>query len=175
MVRRILLALVAAVLLAGCQDDPAVKRADPTPSPSATSTSASPTESASAEPETAEAFIRRWSDASVAMQNTGNTSRYRSLTSGCKTCAKFADIVEKYYGADGYIRLPGQRITAIEEQLTGTERSVYDVSIDPEPTEYLERAGGEPKNLRGDPIVLRVTLLRSDSTWLFVDYEQLAT
>jgi hypothetical protein len=169
MLRRLVMVLAGVLLLAGCQDDPEPIVADPTPSP--TVVSSSPAESA--EPETAEAFIRRWSEASIAMQNTGDSSVYRSLTAGCSTCAKFADLVDTYYKAGGYISIGGQRIKSISPIPADAPNLVYDVSVDPKPTRYAEEAGGPAQTLRGDPAVLRVTLKQEDSSWKLVDYTQL--
>ena len=57
---------------------------DPTPSPSVTSSPSDP--SPTPDKETPEEFVRAWVAEYNAMQNSGDTERFRSMSRRCKTC-----------------------------------------------------------------------------------------
>jgi hypothetical protein len=176
MLRRILPALGAVVLLAACSSDPEPQIAAPTPSPSASaSASASPAvESSAAVAETPEEFIKRWLQTDVDMQNSGDTAAYRALTPDCVDCQQFADQVERYYAAGGYIRFGGQEMLSSTRLGSNGPRSVYEVVVDPEPTEYATAAGKPSKTLAGEKLTYKVTLAEADQSWLLAEATQLA-
>lgn len=168
MPRRLLALVVPLLLLAGCGADPDPKVA-PTPSVPV-STSASP---AAETADTSEQAIQQWSTLEIEMQNSGDSSRYRRATPDCAACQKFADLIDGYYAAGGYVRISGQVLTTIAALSSSGNRSAFKVSVDPEPTEFLRSAGSEVQHLPGDPLVFKVTLERSGGGWVMRDYVQL--
>ena len=101
--------VVAALASGGCQGG----GDEPTPSPSGSaSTSAAPespstSTSPSPEAETAEEFIRRWVEVGNAMQNSGDTDEYRSLSRGCTACIATADQIDQIYKDGGRVETAG--------------------------------------------------------------------
>ncbi len=104
-VRRTVAALLgAALLLAGCSDDPE-PRFQPTDSPS-------PTESeSSAEPEaqTPEEFIREWFELNTEMQNTGETEAFLETSARLQSLQQtWLDEWSEFYADGGFIRIDGR-------------------------------------------------------------------
>jgi hypothetical protein len=165
-------AIVAAALLgltAACTDD-----SPPPPTPttsSSTPTSPTPTTSPTPQPESAEAFIRRWAEANTEMQNSGDTSEFMSLTQGCTPCRRLRDIVRDYYSAGGFIRADGWSIRSITKAPSGDRsRPVFTVDVVSGKTKLRRAAGERLTILNGGPARFRFTLVRHSNTWLVVDY-----
>lgn len=166
-------AIAAAALLgltAACTED----TPPPSPPASSSSTPTSPTPTTASptpQPESAEAFIRRWAEANTEMQNTGQTTDFMSLARGCAPCRRLRDIVRSYYSAGGSIRTDGWSIRAITKAPSGDRsRPVFTVDVMSGKTK-LRRAAGEPlTTLNGGPARFRFTLMRDGNAWLVVDY-----
>ena len=162
-VRRTVAALaVAALLLAGCSDDPEPRFDPPSESPS-------PTESeTTAEPEaqTPEEFIREWFELNTEMQNSGETDAFLEASPNCKPCRDLADQVEQFYNAGGFIRVGGQDVTTVDA-LAGSE---YSVTVDAAPTEYKESASAKVAMLPGGPNEYRMFLRRNGGSWVMTQY-----
>ncbi len=80
--RALALAVAGPLLLAGCTGDP-----EPTPKipdPTTSSSTPSPTDSETPEAESAEDFIRRWTDELQKMQATGDDRGVQSLGTGLR-------------------------------------------------------------------------------------------
>jgi hypothetical protein len=156
------LALVAALVLAGCQDEPE-PRFEPTPSDSS-----SPTDPETDQPEaqTAEEFIREWVELQRDMQNTGKTAEFLAASPGCRSCAATAQLVEGYYASGGFVRTEGRRILDIEAVAVNR---VYDVRVESAPTEYRERRGGRLQEFPGGVTTYRVTLKQVAGAWGLTD------
>ncbi|WP_324503779.1 hypothetical protein [Nocardioides sp.] len=174
--RPIVALLLAAVLAlgAGCSGDTvAAPPVSPSVSPSAT-VSSSP--SSDPKPESAEEFIRRWVRAGTAMQNSGRTAAYRRMVAPCVSCQGFADRVQSYYRAGGFIDTDGWVITSIAATDEGSRRSpVFILDVDSQPTQYRETASGSLKHLPGGPTSFRVTLERRPQYWLVSELFELPT
>ena len=76
--------------------------ADPTPSASDTSSPSDP--SPTPDTETPEEFVRAWVAEYNAMQNTGDTEKFRGMSRRCETCITVADRMDGYYEAGGYVK-----------------------------------------------------------------------
>ncbi len=143
----------SSLLLAGCEGDA------PAPSPSVSppsSSAVSPSESTSpsAKAETAEEFIRRWIEAQTAMQNSGDTSEFRSLSKGCEPCAGLAKQVDQIYADGGFVKTDGWTPTAFKRVAQKGNTMTLRVQIDNAVTTYAERSGGPTKTLRsGDGLI----------------------
>lgn len=161
-VRRTVVALVGAALLAsGCSDDPE-SRFQPTdpPSPTESTTTAQP------EAQSPEEFIREWVELQRDMQNTGNVDEYLVASAGCESCLSTARLVEGYYAAGGFVRTQGRSILAIRPIKRG---ETYDVKVRSAPTEYRESADGPLQSFAGGVTTYRVTLRRQNNSWILTD------
>lgn len=174
--RPIVVLLLAAVLGlgAGCSGDTVA--APPAPPSATASPSASPSASSDPKPESAEEFIRRWVRAGTAMQNSGRTAAYRRLVAPCVSCEGFADRVQRYYRAGGFIDTDGWVVTSIAATDDGSRRSpVFILAVVSQPTQYRESASGGLKHLPGGPTKFRVTLQRRPQTWVVSELFELPT
>ncbi|MFZ2013727.1 MAG: hypothetical protein WAV00_07900, partial [Nocardioides sp.] len=108
-VRRILAAVLTAPLLTltACGGGGG-SIADP---PISSAPSSSPT---TQQRETPEHFIRRWAAENTRMQDTGHSSKFRSLSVGCRGCTRLADRVDAIYTAGGFIRTGGWQIRSVK-------------------------------------------------------------
>ncbi|GAA5108842.1 hypothetical protein GCM10023339_08290 [Alloalcanivorax gelatiniphagus] len=167
--RALALALVVPLLLAGCSDDvPTPKLPDPTTS----SPTSEPTETATAEPESAEDFIRRWSDALRDMQASGQTEAFRNLGPNCESCIKTADRVEEIYGGGGAIEWKGWTILSISPN--GAAENQFRVVEKSAPTRYRESASAPWKQLDGGRAPHVFELEPSGDSWVVVRTAELA-
>ncbi len=155
------LVLAAAVLLAGCQDEPEPEF-DPTPteSPSESESSEAP------EAQTAEEFIEKWVGLQRDMQNTGETASFLAASPGCRSCRETANLIEEYYANGGFVRTEGRAILDISQL---KEDRVYDVRVRSAPTEYKRREGGPVETFPGGVTTYRVTLKKFDGEWRLTD------
>ena len=93
---------VAALVLAGCQDEPE-PRFEPTPSDSSSPTD--PETSEEPQAQTAEEFIDEWFRAHTEMQNTGETRAFLGVSAACRPCTSLPTRVYGFYEAGGYVRI----------------------------------------------------------------------
>jgi hypothetical protein len=144
--RRTLIAALAAplVLLGACGGNDA-SVADPPISPG--STSSSPT--TPPKRETPEHFIRRWAEAEKAMQNSGRTDAYLSMSKGCEACGVLARIVTRYYARGGYIHWAGWSIRSIRHYPSSSGSVSFAVSALSAPTTFRKSATSNVQHLKG--------------------------
>jgi hypothetical protein len=167
-VRRILAGALLAplLLLSACGgDDTSV--ADPPVSPTSPSTS-------TADPphrESAKAFIRRWAAEDTRIQQTGNTTRFRSMSRGCSGCSKLADLVDRIYKAGGFIRTKGWRVRKI---IPSGPRS-YDLAVFSTTTTYRESSQGPVQTLPSGPATFQLHLAKAASSWRVTSLVQVAS
>lgn len=181
-VRRPLAALsLAAALLAAttaCSgDDPPEGDGSPSASPATSPSASSPTASTTADPpqrESAKAFIRRWNQADIEMQRTGDSGPYRQLTHGCKPCDSLADRVDAFYAAGGWIRWDGRTMGRITKYESRFGRPTWQVPTNSAATRYTESADGPVRKLTGGHNIMLVTLGRVKGKWRVYDIAQLA-
>ena len=167
---RLALAVAGALLLAGCSDDP-----EPTPKlPDPTSSSPTPTatESETAKAESAEDFIRRWSDELQKMQATGETEAYRALGPDCDSCIAAAERVDEVYGAGGRIEWDGWDILSIEP--VGSSGTEFRAEVDSAPTRIRETKNGKWQTLKGGRVTRLLEVKRVDDEWLMARTAQQA-
>ena len=137
------LALAAALVLAGCQDEPE-PRFEPTPSASSSPTD--PETSEEPQAQTAEEFIEEWVDLHTEMQNTGETDAFLEASSGCRPCNKFADRIGAIYAAGGFVKTDGW--TVDRTQCVGpAQQTRCDADVRSSPTEYRDDATSEVEDL----------------------------
>ena len=161
-VRRTVAALLgAALLLAGCSDDPE-PRFQPTdsPSPSESATSAEP------EAQTPEEFIREWFSVGTDMQNTGETEAFLALSSNCQPCDAFAEEVADVYATGGYIRIKSERVVDVRRLGSGA----FIVTVKASPTEFRESANAKLDSFPGGLNEYQVDLAPTGDGWLISDY-----
>ncbi|MGH3345436.1 MAG: hypothetical protein ACRDO4_00515 [Nocardioides sp.] len=165
--RTAVLAVAAAVLLAGCQDEPE-PRFEPTPteSPSESDPSEEP------EAQTAEEFIRAWVALDAAMQQTGESSAYLGASANCTPCTDFAMRVEKVYAAGGEIRTDGWRVVSIQELQPGRTFRMVAVSS---PQVVIAEAGAQEQRYEGGRGTYDIALRRVGDSWKVIDWNEVAT
>ncbi len=168
--RRIpLLALLLAVALTACTDEPEPKFADPTTS-SAPTTSArpsEPTETSSPPPrkESPQDFIRRFQRASFEMQNSGDSSIYRSLSSNCESCDALAGRVDDIYEAGGRIQIDRSSVRAmrVTARVDGVVILEYELHVSP--TIITDSSGTVTKRFTGGVSKFQVNVRRESGSW----------
>lgn len=139
------------LILSACGGSSSV--ADPPVSPSAPSPSADPPRH-----ETPEAFIRRWANAEQAMQNTGRTQRYLTLSRGCRACHVLARTVARYYARGGFVHWEGWDIRSIRHYPSAADSLSFQVRSDSAPTVYRTSGGSPEQHLPGGDITYILTL-----------------
>jgi hypothetical protein len=160
-------AVLSASLLVACTADEPSAGVTPTPSPSGTELPGTPTSEPSAE--TAKEFIRRWNDEETRMQS-GDSAAYRRSSRECPRCLEFADKVDGYYEAGGYVRTAGRKVLWVRR----TERpargiAVYRYAYESAPTRYRTSAEEPIQKLDGGRSVDEVTLRREGTEWVVMD------
>ena len=167
---RLALAVAGVLLLAGCTDDP-----EPTPKiPEPTSSSPSPTatESETPEAESAEDFIRRWSDELQKMQATGETEAFAALNSDCESCSAAIARIEEIYAGGGTVRWGGYEILSIRPH--GKAPNQFEVKVDSPPTRVREGPDGKWENLPGGRFTRLMELAEVDGGWVVTRTAELA-
>lgn len=161
--------LAVACLLAACGGG---ETAEPifTPSTSNTSTSPSPSTTDQEDPED---FIRRWRAASDNMQNSGDTSRFRSLyLPSCSNCEALADSVDEVYGAGGSISFDGSEVIWIR---AGENRFHYSARISNGSARVVPHQGAAKEAYPPGESTMDIALRPRRGTWVIVSYAPLAT
>ena len=167
---RLALAVAGALLLAGCSGDPEPTPKLPDPTPSSSSPTA--TESETPEAESAEEFIRRWSDELQKMQASGETEAFRKLGPNCESCIAAADRVDEVYGANGRIEWDGWKILSIEP--IGKSETEFRAEMDSAPTRIRETRRGKWQTLKGGRVTRILELQRVGDEWLMARTAQQA-
>jgi hypothetical protein len=163
-------AVLLALTLAGCSDDPQ-PIIEPAPSTTAApSPEPTPSSTPTPEPETesAKEFIRRFQQEATNAQATGETSSYRNLTAQCEGCNTFADLVDDF-NAKGRSIAPGD--TSVRDvQRVGGNRGVvimeYDVVSDP--TIVRASSGKKVMEFPGGIERFQLNLIRRSQNWTVV-------
>ena len=177
MVRRVIWVCLALVMsaLTACSDV-ASSTAGPTspqPPPSVSSSPAEP--SPSPETQTPEEFVRAWVAEYNAMQNSGDTKRFRSMSRRCETCTTVADRMDRYYGAGGYVKTDGLTITRLRvSKVNGKGQRAVTIHVDAAPTEYVEKSGGPVLELPGGHPILELSIQPAKTSWNTFDVAQVA-
>ena len=160
-IRRILLGALSAplLLLPACGGgdsvaDPPVSSAPPSSDPTQPPKRESP-----------EHFIRRWAAEDIQMQRSGNTTKFRGLSTGCRDCVALADRVESIYKAGGYIRTKGWSVTRVAVGPRSSGGFLAELHVISEPTHYRESAGAPLKSYPGGPAVYELRIARVGSSW----------
>lgn len=164
--RTLALTFAVPLLLAGCSDEaqPTPKMPDPTTS----SLTPSPTESETAQAESAEDFIRRWQAASDEMQRSGETAAYLAISSECTACKSLAENVEAIYADGGRIEFDGSDIVRV--QRSGAKPPTYDVDLALARTLIHRPGQAKPQLLPAGEMSIRVTLKKSQGSWVVTHY-----
>lgn len=146
-------------VLTACGGDP--------PSPPPLSLSPTPTVSETTQAsESAEHFIRRWVQVDNRMQNTGDTSEYRSIAEpGCKACRGLADEVQRIYEAGGYIRTGGLVVRSIESVGRMNEGVTYEVAVDSAPTRFKRSSTSRLESFPGGRATYVLVIGRETGSW----------
>lgn len=170
-VRRLVAGAAAALLLVGALGGCGSEASDAAPTPKLPEpTSSTPPPSVTPEEESPEDFIRRWAQAEVDMENTGDTAEYRRLSRGCEACVSLANQVERFYADGGYVKWGGWEVVSIKPW--GKAKDHYEVVTESEPTEYRESATGPVQRIEGGRSTLRLVLDRQDG-WRLADKSKL--
>lgn len=171
-VRRTVAALVgAALLLAGCTDEPE-PRFEPTdsPSPSESETSAEP------EAQTPEEFIREWVATYNKFEGTGDASELEELNSSCGTCADIIEVVASAYEHGGYLKSEGWGVRGSLEVLYSRQNATgFRATVDVAPSRYKASADSDIQRGTGGPVTMEFDLRRVDGAWRMADLTRNAT
>jgi hypothetical protein len=164
------LALVAALVLAGCQEEPE-PRFEPTPSDSSPPTDPETDEPAA---QTAEEFIQEWVDLQREMQNSGETEAFLAASEECHACIELAELVAGYYEAGGYVETRGWTLTTLIRHSETGPTLEFEARIKSAPTVYLEQSGGTVERLPAGKGRERFVVRRSDRGWQMVEIAEIA-
>jgi hypothetical protein len=168
-VRRILAcAFTAPLLLVSACSGGNTSVADPpvSPRPSSSSPTGSPHR------ESPEHFIRRWAAEDATMQNSGNTSTFRSLAIGCSGCEAVADRIDDIYGAGGNVQTHGWSIVrAYQSARHGKSRTV-ELIVDSAPTRYRPSSEASTKYLEGGREHFQVVIAPRSWSWVVSRFVQ---
>jgi len=157
------LALAAAVLLAGCQDEPEPEF-DPTPTESPSKSE--PTEEPEAE--TAKKFVRDWVETYNAFEASGDSSTYASLNKGCSTCNDIQETVEEAYDSGGFLKSDGWQILGTVDGTPPTLTATVEVS----PSQYKASAGAGVERADGGRIIVEFRVREIAGAWKLTDLIQ---
>jgi hypothetical protein len=169
-VRRTLAGALAAplLLLAACGgDDTSV--ADPPISPGSTSSSPG----VPPQRESPEHFIRRWVKQDTRMQNTGETTAFRAMSSGCSGCTAVADRVDSIYAAGGSVKTEGWSLKRQYESVRHGKTRTIELVVDSAPTTYTPSQGASPKHLDGGREHFQVHLKPTAASWVVTQFVQI--
>jgi len=170
----LVLATVLALSFTACEDEPEPKIADPTSAPTTTASppptsSPPPTTPATSTPpkrESAKAFIRRWQQATVAMQESGDTAPYLSLTRKCRSCENLAKLVSEVYEDGGRIDLGEQVLKKVRLAGRLGRVRVFDFDLHSEPGVVRDASGAVKQRFRGGVEAFQVNLVPFEGSWL---------
>lgn len=169
--RALALAVVGPLLLAGCTGDP-----EPTPKipdPTTSSSTPSPTDSETPEAESAEDFIRRWSEALQVMQVTGQTEDFDALGPNCESCRAASDRVKEIYEGGGAIKWDGWQVLKIAPN--GKAPNEFRVVEQSSPTRFRESPDADWQTLPGGRTTHVIELEQVGTSWLVVRTAELAS
>jgi hypothetical protein len=142
---------------------------------STTQTSTPVDPSPSPDIQTPEEFVRAWVAEYNAMQNTGDTKKFRSMSRQCTTCAKVADRMDRYYAAGGYVKTDGLTITRLRVSKANAKgQCAATIHVNAAPTEYVEKSGGPVLKLPGGHPILQLSIQLRNSSWNTFDIAQVA-
>ena len=148
---------------------------DPTPSPSVTGSPSDPSPSHSPDTQTPEEFVRAWVAEYNAMQNSGDTEKFRSMSRRCETCATVADRMDRYYEAGGYVKTDGLTINRLRVSKADAKgQRAVTIHVRAAPTEYAEEEGGPVQELPGGDPVLQLSIQPRRTSWNTYDIVQVA-
>ncbi|WP_300404910.1 hypothetical protein [Nocardioides sp.] len=161
-------AVLLALTLAGCSDDPQPiiepapsTTAAPSPEPTPSST---PTPEA--ETESAKDFIQRWQDEAFGMQVTGKTDAYLSMSADCESCESLADSVKVIYGAGGTIQLDGQHaVMGLQRVGKAQGTLIYEYELSSPASQVLSAEGKVEQEFSGGTNRYQVNVSRVSGQW----------
>ncbi len=158
----LLVSVVLEVVVSGCaEEEPVPIMPDPTTPTAAPSA----TEEATPEPETAEEFIRRWTEEALRAQTTGDTKAYRKITRLCESCRRFADNVDRIYSEGGSVELKTLEVVRIERPAKDIDQ--YEVVRRVGETLVYDSAGAVQDSYTGGREPVTVFLTKADGgPWL---------
>jgi hypothetical protein len=107
------------------------------------------------------------------MQNTGDTARYRELSSLCRPCNEVADQVESYYAAGGYVKTAGWTIKSLSTAGSAKSQLVR-LAVVSAPTEVVEAKGKPVTRLAGGEGTYLLSLKGRGLSWVLADLEAAA-
>jgi hypothetical protein len=153
--------LTAALLLAGCSDDPE-PRFEPTETPTPTETPSA----AEPQAQSPEEFIREWVALDRDMQRTGETEAYLAVSDSCGTCRDFAKRVEKVYAAGGSIDTRGWTV----RQLTQKRPGLFSLEVTTSETSVTPSADAAPEVYQRTSTSYEIEIDQSDAGWIVTDW-----
>ena len=145
---RVVAALLALVVVAGCGGDPEPKEPKSVPTASTTPTATPPTMPAQAKensPEGAAAFVKHYIDVFNYASNTGDVTELSRLSSPkCDGCQRYIKLFRDTYAAGGYFKDSGWKIV---DSKVESDTSAFSIttSIRAPETEYRMKSDGEVK------------------------------
>jgi hypothetical protein len=164
--------LCGALLLAGCQSNPAPPPLEststsPSPSPSPTAAPTLPAEAQGTSRAAAKAFVRHYFETLNHAMNTGEVKQFRLLsTDDCESCAAIAGNIETTYAAGGEISSRGwvlRSVTVVPGQPSGAP--ILDLGLVMTRERVVERAGAQARTFEGGKQPMTIHLVRQDNQW----------
>ncbi len=173
-------AVLLALTLAGCSDDPqpiiepalsttAAPSATPNETPSSTPTP-------EAESESAKDFIRRWQDEAFDMQATGDTSAYLAMSLRCESCDSLAAKVAEIYADGGSVRSGTGTSTVTRLKRVGGSSgvSIFDYTLDSPSSSILDQRGEVVERFSGGSEDYQINVIKRRGQWKVVRVSRLA-
>ncbi|QBR93743.1 hypothetical protein [Nocardioides euryhalodurans] len=171
MSRRLIAAAITGVLLlAGCQDEPQPRFADPpdSPSPSESETSAVP------EAQSPEEVLDAWLATYTEFESTGEPQALRSLSQACATCEEVIRIVVTAHDRGGYLRSDGWSIKGSPSVIYERPRATgLRAEVEVSPSRYKATANSPVERGTGGVITMEFDLERTNEGWLVSDFTRL--
>ena len=160
-------AVLLALTLAGCSDDPQ-PIIEPAPSTTAApSPEPTPSSTPTPEPETesAKEFIQRWQETNLSMQSNGDSEDFRALGLNCRSCEQIADRVDEIYGDGGGINPSGAELSHIEQVGSRGQTLVFEFQTDSGRIVVTDSDDNEVQILRGGIERFQMNVREVGSEW----------
>ena len=169
---RLLIALccLVSLCLSGCSDSSSSSASSDPPSPSSSSPSPSPTE----QPETPEAFVRRWVELANQLGRDGNPAPLLEASHRCDDCTSIATGVAEIYAGGGWIRGGDWRLVGAIELEDHGPRVTCNFRLAVEAGRYKASEDSPIQDTPGGTATIRATITKVGGAFKMNEFVRLA-